>query len=179
MARDEIKLKKYLRFFMMGLCLVSLTAASLGCEPLRKKFTRKKKNTEVSQEFIPVLEPVEYAEKSKTPEEKYKHYYSLWKVWERDLMENFDQMNNDKRYKYLLGEMIAQLQEMKKHVKEEKQTELSQMIDGFSRVLGEFDKPQAVRNMPSIKRELEVYSKKIRTSFKPQLMQAYYLGQNQ
>ena len=84
MANDQTKLIKHLRLFILGVCLISLTATLIGCEPLRKKFTRNKKNKEVSQEFIPVLEPIDYAENTKTPEEEYKHYYSLWKVWEKE-----------------------------------------------------------------------------------------------
>ena len=174
MGNDQLQFHLIFRKYVVLFCLGSLVISSFGCEPLRKKFTRKKKQKDVSQEIIPILEPMDYAEKSKTPAEEYMHYYSIWKVWEKDLMENLDQIDNDKRYKYLVGEMIAQLQEMKKWVKEEKQTELALIVDGFKKVLEEFEKPKAVRNMSSLKRQLEIYSKKVRTNFKPQLMQGYY-----
>ena len=159
---------------MIWVC-VAVLLTSGGCEPLRKKFMRKKKAESPSTQMIPVLEPIDYADKVISPAQHYRQYYSRWKVWERDLVENFDQIDNEKRYRYLLGQMIAQLQEMNKVVVPEKQNELGAVIEELSFILGEFDKPIGVRNMPSLRRKLEVNTKKTREQFKPKSMEPFLI----
>ena len=83
------------------------TLTSSGCTPLRKKFTRKKKeDKEQNQKFIPVLEPVDYPEKIYSSLDRYKHHYSLWKVWEKDLIQTIEEDGSDKRQKYLLSQAV-------------------------------------------------------------------------
>ena len=149
-------------------CLCILTLVINGCTPLRKKFTRKKKkNGEASQKFIPVLEPIDYAEKIYSPLEKYKHHYSLWKVWDKDLLQTIDRDGSDKRQKYLLVQTIEQLEEMKKILSEEKKTEFTILIDDLREVQEVYKKQAMMRNTFSIKKKIERNASKIRNQFAP------------
>ena len=53
----------------MGLVLVSLLCG--GCEPLRKKFIRQKKQDKEISGTIPILEPIDYPEKIHSSAEDY------------------------------------------------------------------------------------------------------------
>ena len=56
--------------------LVSFVLALEGCSTLRKKFVRQKKK-EDKQEFVPVLDPVDYPDVVKTAGGIYEHHYML------------------------------------------------------------------------------------------------------
>ena len=51
------------------------TVLMTGCEPLRKKFTRKRKKDQES-EIMPVLDPIDYPARMDSPERRYRHFYS-------------------------------------------------------------------------------------------------------
>lgn len=81
------------RVFQIGIVLGISTAmlSVSGCTPLKKKFTRQKKvDKENDPKFIPVLNPVEYEERKVSAEENYKYHYSLWKVWNKDLLQTIE-----------------------------------------------------------------------------------------
>jgi len=147
-------------------CVLVLTTSS--CEPLRRKFTRKKKKDRgESQKFIPVLEPVDYPEKTYSSLEKYKHHYSLWKVWDRDLLQTIESGGSDKRQKYLLGQAIEQLEGMNKLLADEKKTGFTPLIDDLREVGQVYERPVSMRNKFSIKKKIERNSRKIRNGFAP------------
>ena len=158
--------------FLCCLCVVIFAVS--GCTPLRRKFTRKKKkDKEQSQKFIPVLEPVDYPEKVYSSMERYKHHYSLWKIWDRDLLQAIERDGSDKRQKYLLGQAIEQLEEMKKRLVDEKQVELGQLIDDLRRVQQVYEKPASMRNKFSTRKKIELNAKKIRNGFAPDSSLSY------
>lgn len=151
------------------LCVVALTLSS--CTTLRRKFTRKKKKDRgVSQKFIPVLEPVDYAEKTHSSLEKYKHHYSLWRVWDRDLLYVIESDGSDKRQKYLLGQAIEKLERMKDLLADEKKSELAPLIDDLREVGRVYEKQASMRNKFSIKKKIERNSRKIRNGFAPRFV---------
>ena len=166
------------KYFVVFIIFISFSLASLGCEPLRKKFTRKKKKgQEVSEEMLPVLSPIDYAPKIYTPEEKYRHSYGLWKIWSKDLLEAVDEKDNDKRQKYNLSQAIVQLTEMKKLVVEDKQKELEAIVMDFNKINNELDKPQPMRDYFFIRKTIEQSSKKIRNNFNLEAMKNSYVSQ--
>ena len=168
MDNKKLPFKQYFSFFVAICCLCVLTLAVNGCTPLRKKFTRKKKDDkEGSQKFIPVLEPVDYQEKVYSPLERYKQHYSLWKVWDRDLLQTIDQDGSDKRQKYLFAQAIEHLEEMKKVMNEEKKIEFVVLIDELREVQEAYEKPSSMRNTFSIKKKIERNASKIRNQFGP------------
>lgn len=148
-----------------------------GCEPLRKKFTRqKKKDKESSTEIIPILEPIDYAEKEVFPQERYQYHYSLWKVWYNDFTSALEEeVSNDKRERYLISEMIEQLQEMKKWINEGKQLELASLVDDLHNVLKEYERPLGIRSRSQIKRRVDLNADKVQDTFRPKVMEGNYI----
>lgn len=59
------KVSRYLNGVIV-LALVMTVPLMSGCEPLRKKFTRKKKETQAKAE-MPVFEPIDYPAKVEDP----------------------------------------------------------------------------------------------------------------
>jgi len=155
-------------------CLSVLFLMTSGCAPLRKKFTRKKKdNRGVSEKFIPILDPIDYPEKVTSSEEKYKHHYSLWKVWNKDLLQNIALDSSEKRQKYLLNQTIEQLEEMKVLLADEKLAELDKLIDGLRKVQLIYEKPSAMRSKFSVRKKIELNAKAVRNGFSPRLQLPY------
>src|SRR3990167_5723451 len=132
--------ERYLSVLSILVVLCVLTVSVGGCTSLRKKFTRKKKEKTNEQAFVPVLDPVDYPPPSVSPEERYRYNYSLWKVWYRDLVKNIDAKESDKNQKYLVGQIIAQLEEMKKWVSEAKQKELSERVGEWNVILRMYER---------------------------------------
>src|SRR5437899_1682173 len=113
MNNSRSSLKAFLFFSLILVFLIS----SLGCEPLRKKFVRQKKK-EQKEEFEPVLDPIDYPAAVHSPTQDYKHAYGLWKVWNKELLQEIETNDNEKRQVYLLNESIEQLEAMEKLVQE-------------------------------------------------------------
>ncbi len=158
--------QKSFSVFIGCICVVVLTVS--GCTPLRKKFTRKKKDDGgQSQKFIPVLEPIDYPEKVYLPLEKYKHHYSLWKVWEKDLLQTIDRGGSDKRQKYLLEQSVIQLEEMRKVLISEKQAEFSVLVNELRSVQEVYERPASMRSKFSIKKKIERNASRVRGEFAP------------
>jgi len=150
--------------FIYFLCVSFLMVC--GCTPLRKKFTRKKKeSSKTNQKFIPVLDPIDYPEKIYSAESHYRHHYSLWQVWNKDLLQVLERNGSDKRQKYLLGQAIEQLGEMKKWLADAKQAELSESIKELQKVQQDYTKPASMRNKFSTQKKIERAAKKIRKEF--------------
>ena len=115
---------------LCGLLIISLTAG--GCVNLRKKFTRqKKKDSAQADEFVPVLEPEEYPEKVYSVTQDYKHYYSLWQVWHKELSTAVFEKQSNKRQLYTVNQLILQADALKKLVNAEKQAGLEEILKGL------------------------------------------------
>ncbi len=168
--------ERYLSVLSVLVVLCMLTVSVGGCASLRKKFTRKKKEKTSEQAFIPVLDPIDYPAPSVSSEERYRYHYSLWKVWQRDLVKNIDNKGSDKSQKYLLGQIIAQLEEMKKWITAAKQKELSEAISEWDAILAMYERPAALRSPVSLKRKVEASAKKIRNQLNPEMTKELLIG---
>jgi hypothetical protein len=159
------------RIISVGLLILLFCIGTLplsGCTPLRNKFTRrKKKDEEQSQKFIPVLEPIDYPEKTYSSLERYSHHYSLWKVWEKDLLQTIDDGGSDKRQKYLLTQAIEQLEEMEQWLIDERREEFALLLESLRAVQQEYEKQPLMRNTFSLKKKIERNAKEIRNKFAP------------
>lgn len=173
MNADGRRNERYLSMLSIVVVLCVLTVSAGGCTSLRKKFTRKKKEKTSEQAFIPVLDPIDYPAPSVSPEERYRYHYSLWKVWQRDLVQKIDSKGSDKNQKYLVGQIIAQLAEMKKWVTEARQKELSDAIGEWNAILAMYDRPAAMRSTMSLKRKVEASAKQIRDRLNPEMMKEF------
>jgi hypothetical protein len=163
--------KKYnLQSLTGSLCFICLFCVLFfvvsGCAPLRKKFTRKKKeDSQTDQKFIPVLDPIDYPEKIYSAEQHYKHHYSLWQVWNKDLLQTLESDGSDKRQEYLLEQAIGQLEEMQKWLADAKQAELSELINELREVQQEYARPSSIRNQFSTRKKIERVAQKVRAGF--------------
>lgn len=136
-----------------------------GCEPLRKKFTRKKKESAEDNMEVPVLEPIEYPKKTYTPAETYRLHFSIWRGWYEDLLAGMAENDSRKRQNYLLGQAIVQMEEMQKLLTPEKQAELQKDIMTLKRIQVEINSPVMPRSMTSIAMELESVDRRMRNHY--------------
>ncbi len=169
---------RFMRKLIVVCCLLTFIFSAAGCEPLRKKFVRKKKkDKDEMQAFIPVLEPEEYAVKVYTPEERYRQHYSLWRAWNDEFLSTVQEMesdrqgrSSDKKQKYLLGQIISQLQEMSPWVQAAQQQELQAIRDVLNALLARYEKPPEMRNMSAIRKDVETNAKKVRLQLNPDIL---------
>jgi len=154
--------------FVLVIFICSLVTS--GCEPLRKKFTRKKKE-EKKEEFIPVLEPQEYPAPAFNPEAEYKHRYNLWKLWYDDFMVGLDEKGSNKRQSYILGQLIVQLEAMEQLLTGDRQAQLHQYKDTLREIGQLLVLPAALRNTGLIKRKISTIDTKIHDQFSPRQIQ--------
>jgi hypothetical protein len=146
--------------------LTGFVLSSTGCEPLRKKFTRKKRE-ERTEEFTPILDPIEYPTAVHNPEKDYSRFYGLWKVWQTELLQELEKNESERRQIYLLDEAITQLNEMKKYLKEDKQKEFAQILASYSSIREEYQTPAPMRRTSTLKRTLERNGQTIINNFSP------------
>ena len=174
----NIMIEKKSKSYMPGNIICTLLLVSFflsGCAPLKKKFTRqKKKDRQQSQKFVPILEPIDYPEKEFSAEAKYKHHYSLWQIWDRDLLQVVDHDGSTKRQSYLLAKVILELGEMSALLAAEKQSELQVIVDNMIDLQKEYDKPTAMRNKFSMKKSISSNSRAVRNAFSPKLALPYH-----
>lgn len=163
---------KLLQIFIVFLSVGFVVSTLAGCASMRQKFVRKK-TAEKKDEFIPVLEPIDYAPIQYSPEERYSYHYNLWKVWEKDFALALDESRSNKRQSYLLTQLLAQIEEMTSWIKSPQKDELKVQVEGFQQMLGEFDKPESMRDYSMLKRELRQRSKEVRLNFSPDMVQEF------
>lgn len=144
--------------------LVILVSGLSGCEPLRKKFTRKKKETK-QQEFIPVLQPVDYPDQYESPAEEYQYHYSLAKVWHKDVMTALDEDASDKRLMYILAQMIVHMEAMQQLLTGAMEEEMRGWVETAKSVVEQLQVPAPVRKQFQIETDLKVIGKAIREKF--------------
>lgn len=167
--------KSRMRVLAFFLCLGVLMSSAGGCAPLRRKFTRKKQKKAQQTEFIPVLDPIDYPARMVSAEERYQSHYSLWKVWQEELIQEIDHKGSDKKQRYLLAQVIVQMEEMQKWLTQEKKATLGTFIAEFQRIAQMYAEPKPMRNMLSIKKQIESNVKKIRGQFQPSAVKEFLI----
>ena len=156
--------------FLSSLLVLSL--CSSGCEPLRKKFVRKRKGEVKVPD--PILQPVDYEKERNFPDRRYGYHYSLWRVWSKELMTSIDDKDSPKRQTGLMSHCMEQLKQMQALLSEPKFTEMGKVITQFQSVDQELNKPAPLRNMVLIQDLLERYSKEIRLNFNSEVLKGSY-----
>ncbi len=155
---------------MVGLIMIWLAVVLVlnGCEPLRKKFIRqKKKDQDGTNAFIPILEPVDYQEKTYTAAELYKRHYSLYQGLVQDFIAAMEERNeNKKKELYNLDQAIGQLQAMEKLLVPEKQTQLQSLVTRFEAIREDVDSPSGFAKRLTIKTDAESLGREFRENYK-------------
>jgi hypothetical protein len=149
--------------------LVGVTLLSAGCEPLRKKFRRQKKEVK-KEEFIPVLDPIDYPPSRVSSVEKYKYHFSLWQVWSKDLRHMLDEETMDKRKKYLMAQMVQELADMKEWTPAEYIPHVDQALKEYGIVQKELDKPEIMRNQGTIEGRIRRTENYVRNTLDPEIV---------
>jgi hypothetical protein len=149
-----------------------LISCGSGCASLKKKFTRQKKK-QAREEFIPVLDPIDYAPLVVSAQQQYQRHYSLWKIWQRDLVQNIEAGAPQKKQRYLFEQMIVQLREMGAWLPGNKRAELLVFVEELEGILASYETPAPLRDAFSIKRKIESNAKKVRVAFDPKVVQEH------
>lgn len=152
-------------------CLCLFVMSCAGCEPLRKKFIRQKKKDKEDSRIQPILNPIDYPPATHSAMERYEAHYSLWKVWDREIMQAIHERKSDKKIRSLLEQMLAQLDGMRAQAAPERQGEIDGLRAAYQNVQASLDKPAALRNMYSLEKQLLANSKKIRRELNPKQLQ--------
>jgi len=152
---------KPLLFFILALTIF----LNAGCEPLRKKFTRKKKAKDLSEEVIPVLQPVDYPKAQGDPQKAYKQHFSLWKVWHKDFLTVLSEGGSQKRKLYIMDQLLAQLEELSLFLDEGKRKELQTLKREVNFLRDEIAGQSFKTSAFSMKKKLMGVDKKIREQF--------------
>ncbi|MBU0468442.1 MAG: hypothetical protein KKF78_04445 [Candidatus Omnitrophica bacterium] len=156
-------------------CLLIVVVLSAGCQPLKQKFTRKKKDKSSSHEFIPVLDPIDYGPATVTAKDRYSKHYSLYRVWRRDFVQGLGDNSNEKKIKYLVDQMLVNLTEMQRWIVEEKRIVLNEYILETKRVRTELDKPFQMISIERLKRRIDRNGKKLTREMNPDAMETFYI----
>lgn len=167
---------KFARSFTIISCLLVVVTLAAGCQPLKQKFIRKKKGKKASYEFIPVLDPIDYGPATVTSKERYAKYYSLYKVWLRDFVQNVDSRSNEKQMKYLVDQMMVNLTEMQRWVVEEKRIAIQNYIIETSEIREELDKPSQLISIERLKVKVDRSGRKFIREMDPDLMEPFYIN---
>jgi len=158
--------KSWVGFAVYSLVLVfGLSVLSSGCEPLRKKFTRQKKKDKEGQEFVPVLDPVDYPDAVFSAPKAYQHHLNMWKVWYKDLSTALSENAGEKRLVYLVDQLLVQLGEMQNVLTGEKKSALGEVHAKVQAVRDDLTQPAAMRSNTEINRRMKLLDKQVRNDF--------------
>lgn len=167
--------KRKLLFFIVGLLAVSLVSS--GCEPLRKKFKRKKKKDKEVTEELPVLEPIDYPKPEFSASKEYKRHYSLWRIWHNDLMKELQEDESQKRQLYSADQLIIQLTEMQKLLAPEKQQGLTDAISAAQGLRKDLEASSQMRSRFAMKKRLETIAKSINKDYKFEVIEGSLISE--
>jgi hypothetical protein len=164
--------QSFLKKFVCSAVLVIFCAGSLtGCASLRKKFTRVPKNPKAKEEFIPVLQPVEYKKIEETPQQVYAGHYSMVKVYFKDLWDVLGSRNSTpKREKHIFTELMVHFDAMAALLSDEKKAEAKAIRARVDEFLKEYDKPNGMRRYDLITSGMRRIERDMYKAFKPDVV---------
>jgi hypothetical protein len=154
--------------WVVVLMLVFAVGTTSGCETLRKKFTRRKKNQVVQNEQVAILDPIDYPDKVKSADQAYQEHYSLWKVWMSDLTSIVEDNANEKKVLYTLGQIKEQLTAMRALLRETAQNQMDVYLKEVDDLSLEFEKSAAFRSKSAVVSRIRTLSRNVRNDFAPQ-----------
>lgn len=147
-------------------CVVCIAVVFSGCEPLRKKFVRqKKKDGSATTGIVPVLTPEVYPEKVFDPAKEYKQHYGLWGVWYKDYLSILEESGSDKRQRYVLTQMFAQLEKMEKLLADDRKQGLTQLKNDLQSVVDMMKTPAVMREDSVVEGEVRSIDDRLRNNF--------------
>lgn len=118
----ENKRKRTLVFVVILSGIFMLT----GCESIRKKFTRKRKDRESQDQMIIV--PRDYSAHPFPSDVMYKQYFIYWKSWNQELITSLNDYSSYKKILDCVEQAIINLKKMATYLNEDKSKELEVYI---------------------------------------------------
>ncbi|OIO35654.1 MAG: hypothetical protein AUJ74_05400 [Candidatus Omnitrophica bacterium CG1_02_44_16] len=106
--------------------IISCIFMTTGCESLRKKFTRKRKNRESQEQMIIV--PRDYSAHPFPSDVMYKQYFIYWKSWNQELVTSLNDYSSYKKILDCVEQAIMNLKKMAAYLNEAKSKELEVYI---------------------------------------------------
>lgn len=148
-------MRRIISIFLIFFLLAGMT----GCEGLRKKFTRKKKESVK----MPRIYQVKKYEKKPSPE-LYKKHYAYWMSWHSELLKVLGA--NHKKDVRCIEETISNLRDMQSILVQEKADRLAPHIDNLVKVKDVILKEDMTQfNKDYIRRNLEKEDRSIKREF--------------
>lgn len=142
-------------FLLLGALLVT----TAGCDPIRKKFTRKKKETKKP----PRIYQIKKYEKKPTPELYTKHY-TYWVTWQSELIKVLG--NNHKKDRRCAEEIVGNLRDMQHILVQEKANQLESHIVALEEVRDTIvNEDLTTANRDYVRRTLEREDRTIKREF--------------
>lgn len=151
---------------VLGVFVLSVFLTTTGCEPLRKKFTRKKKENQVS-EAVPLMAPEEYPVASKTVAGLYRQEYAMLLMWLGEMKEAVEEKASNKKLNYCLARMISLMEEMQTMLQGQAQEKLLTHLKHVKALSTEVVEPEGFRNKSKMTRDLRELDKQIRKDLRP------------
>ncbi len=156
-----------------GLLVLSLSLSS--CDTLRKKFTRKKKQGEEEQAFVPVLEPEEYPTPEQNPEQNYKEHYALIKAWYHDLWTAIDDKSTSRYIHYTLQQVTNHINQMEALVDVPTQANLVKLASFLDYYKSSLDESWTVRNVSRIQSDLRGFDRFLRDHLRADRIKGHFV----
>ena len=147
--------------------LIVMVGVNSGCEPLRKKFIRKKKADAAETQSTVILDPIDYPDIVKSAKQIYQQHYDLWKVWQSELETIVADNANEKKVQYTLGQMKEQLNGMRDLLQKSAQEEMDRYIQDIGDLNSEFGKSAGFRNKTMISSKIRALRRNIKDHFAP------------
>lgn len=115
-------MKNESRYFSVTIFVVACVVLLTGCETLRKKFTRKRKQAASAEPIVIV--PRDYSAHPFPNDVLYKQYFVYWKSWNQELVSSLTDMENYKKIKSCVDQALTNLKKMQTYLQDDKAQEL-------------------------------------------------------
>jgi hypothetical protein len=164
---------KRIVFVIAGLLVLSLSLSS--CDTLRQKFTRKKKQGEEEQTFVPVLVPEEYPVPGLNPEKNYKEHYDLIKAWYKDLWAAIDDRSSAKYTHSIISQVTNHITQMEQLVDAPTQANLDKLAGFLDYYRASLDESWQARNVSRIQSDLRYFDRFLRDHLRADRIKGHFV----
>jgi len=144
------------------LFLASAVLTTSGCEPLRKKFVRKKNIDTTEDKLGAIYDPIEYTSVVKTSAEIYSQHFNLWKVWLGDLMTQVSDNANAKKLQSTVTQMQEQLSAMRGLLNADSQRQVDEYLVELEKLKVAFQKPLEMRNKTALMSQIRFLDRRVK-----------------
>ncbi|HPB68533.1 MAG TPA: hypothetical protein PLT76_04485 [Candidatus Omnitrophota bacterium] len=146
--------------------LVTVQVFCAGCEPVRRKFIRKKRTANMETAVQPVFEPEDYPADRVPPADQYQDHYNRVLAWNQEVLTGIEEKASDKRIVFSLNACLKELEGMDGLLPESARGELRQIKGEMEKVRDEFSVPAAYRPYQNYARKLMRLDRRVRQTLK-------------